>query len=390
MVGLSEDYLSQNRTLLNQTFMVDTIEGPTPVMLSDFDSYLSGEITYALIFGLRIGTAAIVSILLALISKKYKSPVFWLNQTSLILLIIHSGLFISYLLGPFGSVTTEFTGSYANVTYSALCTSVAASWLQLLLVVSIESSLLFQTRSVFPEYGKYRNIFTAIVFCIATLPTIVIWTYNCVLSTITTIYPDKGYLLTGHNLKIYYALWPIFSASVVFYSAIFGVKLFLAIRRRRRLGLKQFDTTQIIFIMSIQTMIIPAIFTIIQFALSDVPPGYTAFTPLLVVVFLPLSAMWASFNIATPNISSNSFVPFVARSDASSVTYASKKRGQSSKNDTEAAIHSASPISPSFMSHKVRTPNHNYFAADDDEEDMFTYNEIIRTVQAENTRGRQN
>ena len=98
------------------------------------------------------------------------------------------------------------------------------------------------------------------------------------------------------------------TASIVFFSFVFAAQLAFALyRRRRTLGMQQFGPMEIIFIMCCQTLIIPAIFAILQ-NFTDVPElGSQVLT--VTAIFLPLSSMWAAAQVEHSQQPRNSKTP---------------------------------------------------------------------------------
>lgn len=295
-LGLPADFDPANQ-LLNYT----SIAGDSQTSFAEIDSYVHTLLKNAFIFAARIGAGGLTMIAIWLTSSNRKTPVFILNQLSLLFLVIHSGLYLSYLLGDYASVAFNFTG-FADLLISqkALNIYAAASIIQVCLVATIESSMVFQVRTIFnhPD-GRYIGYtLTALSFLIG-LATTGVYFYD-VVKSIIVIFNDKNdvYEFNAHTI--------LFASSVNFMSVILVTKLIMAIRSRRYLGLKQFDSFHILLIMSTQTMIIPSVLTILSYALPSLQRvAIPATSVLLVTLSLPLSSMWASSanNAPTPTSS---------------------------------------------------------------------------------------
>ncbi|CCH43013.1 putative membrane protein [Wickerhamomyces ciferrii] len=286
--------------LLNYT----SAYGDTQVTFADIDHYFHILMKNGFIFSTRIGAGGLAMIVLFLTSSNRKTPVFILNQLSLLFMVIHSGLYLAYLLGGYTSVTFYFTAIQEGIiTDNTLNVSAAANIFQALLILTIEASMVFQIRTIF-NHPNGKNVgwsVTGISFLTA-LATVGITFYNSI-SLIVKMFKGES---TEDNSKAHDAQIILFACSINFMSLILVTKLIMAIRSRRYLGLKQFDSFHILLIMSSQTMIIPSILTIFSYALNAFKiVALPASAVMLVALSLPLSSMWAASanNAPTPTSS---------------------------------------------------------------------------------------
>lgn len=92
-------------------------------------------------------------------------------------------------------------------------------------------------------------------------------------------------------------------------------KLIIAIRTRRYLGLKQFDSFHILLIGFSQTLIIPSIILVVHyFYLSQNKDSLLQqISLLLIILMLPLSSLWAQTANNTHNINSSPSLSFISR-----------------------------------------------------------------------------
>lgn len=309
MTRLSPWY-SQFPELVSQNFTLDTVGGPVQYSTDDIQSWYRTSVQTAVMLAVTIGGGIIVAILVLLQAFKRVTPVNVLSLCALFSLIIHSGFSLNFYLSGWNTVASQFAGTYAQVTLNDLNVTVAASMAQAFLITFIELNLGLQLFIVLQTRPLWRYLITAAVFSIASLPVIVIvFTYSAV-SAHQNIVPESFDELTAKYHKLFKAENPIFAASVCVYAIILTAKLGVSLKRRRDLGLKQFDAFQIIFIMTAQTLVIPAIFTILAFALPDGSfNAMVILTPFLVVISLPLSSMWASLRATSPNIVNRNMVP---------------------------------------------------------------------------------
>lgn len=286
--------------LLYQYINITTMNGIVSYNIQELDSFQKRRMILAVLFGVRAGTSAVVSIILFLLSARRDTPVYIFNQVSLILFFIHSTLFLVNTFSPFGALSTVFTYSYASVTAANVNVSVATSVFQLCFVIAIQCSLFFQGRIVFPKKSKARFL-VSILLGFMSLATIIIYTLYIVSSCRAAVNP-VGPTLFGEKFgtQLPSIAQIMFATSISVCMLIFVGKLIFAIRTRRVLGLKQFGPLQIICIMGAQSMIGPAVMTVISFARPDLQNVYSL-AGLIVVISLPLSAMWASSANTTPS-----------------------------------------------------------------------------------------
>lgn len=290
---LAPIFTESNPALLAQTITVTTMNGVMKYNLQQFDSFQRSRMILTALFGARAGVSALVSIILFLMADRRNTPVYIFNQVSLIFFFIQSTLFLVTAFSPFGLISTVFTSSYASVTATNINISVACSVFQLLFVITIQCSLFFQGRIVFPKQSRSRLLATLVLGTIS-LGTIIIYSLYIAQSCSLAVNPVGEPLFPGRFGKKLPSISQImFASSITVCMLIFVGKLVIAIRTRWVLGLKQFGPLQIICIMGAQSMIIPAVLTVISFARTDVKNVYSV-APLIVVISLPLSAMWAA------------------------------------------------------------------------------------------------
>ncbi|ODV91497.1 hypothetical protein CANCADRAFT_21396 [Tortispora caseinolytica NRRL Y-17796] len=277
-------------TPMNQSVYYVLADGSLSVFsFLDADAFVHRLLYYSGLFASQIGAGILMAIVILFKIRNKFSLVFFLNELALVLLIIHCSLWLAYLTSnytTFGVATAEY---YEAITTSDKATSIASSVMQYLLVLTVLLSLLFQARVVFAGSKKLQVQVTSLMAAMAVV-VMAFWTYALVRniqSILSLLDSDEHawYWLTASSL---------YAAAIFLFSLIFCAKLFFAIRQRRVLGLRQFSAMHILFIMSLQTMIIPAILTIIDVAAPLTEAGSRSLTSLFVCLSLPLSALWAS------------------------------------------------------------------------------------------------
>ncbi|KAK9478655.1 fungal pheromone mating factor STE2 GPCR-domain-containing protein [Lipomyces japonicus] len=260
------------------------------ISATDVDQWLRTTATGCVLMGVQIGSCIMVALVLALLTKpsKRRTPVFMFNQACLFVLTLQAGMWINYALGPFVTFGAMFSNYYDQVPFQAYVRSSVTTVLNLVVIAGIELSLVFQVRIVFDTHRRLQRNVTVLCAALA-LTVMVFWTVTIVQHVKYTMgsldYPQTTWVAT--TAKVLYAV------SISTFSGIFCFKLWLAIRQRRAIGLREFGPLQVIFIMATQTMVVPTLLTIIQMA-ANIGVPFSSLTTLFVVLSLPLSALWAS------------------------------------------------------------------------------------------------
>lgn len=295
----------------------DTVLSVTFALL---DGALHDSIRLALAQGLAIGAGALLMFVSWFVIINKKTPMFILHQVSLLFLVIRSGLYVGYLLGPLNSLSFECTGLFYQY-WSSFHLTIAVNTFYVLLIISVECVLVYQIHVIFKS-TKARS--PAIVFSIISAALAIVVVVLYIISITHNLMNAKAQITDGYIL---YASWEnnlpfiMFAASINYTCVLLVAKLVFAVRTRRVLGLKQFDAMHILLIMSTQTCIIPSVMVIWSYtgARSTV---YLNLSMIIVVCNLPLSSLWASSanNSATPTSCQNSFFSRTSTNESSERT----------------------------------------------------------------------
>ncbi|CDO96486.1 unnamed protein product [Kluyveromyces dobzhanskii CBS 2104] len=291
---------------LHSTLAYTSIYGDgTEITFEQLQILVNDNTTQAIIFGTRIGAAGLALIIMWMVSKNRKTPIFMINQSSLVLTIIQSALYLSYLMSNFGGIPFALTLFPQMVSSHDEHLYAAATLVQCLLVACIEISLIFQVRVIF-KADKFRAVGVALTGISAGIgaATVAMWFFTAIKSLIS-VYESP---LNKVNTVFYNISVILLACSINFMTLLLSVKLFFAFRARRLLGLKQFDSFHILLIMSTQTLIGPSILYILAYALNNKGvKTLTSIATLLVVLSLPLTSIWAAAANDAPH--SRSFYP---------------------------------------------------------------------------------
>lgn len=272
-----------------------SIYGPdTDITFNDAQDLINKKMRQGILFGVRCGAATLTIIIMWMMSKKRSTPIFIINQISLVLIVVHSGLYFKYLLSPISSLTYSLTGFQQVLSRYDIHIYGAANMFQVLLVASIEVSLVFQIRIMFTSISYKRLGYMCLSISIGLgLATVGLYFMTAVKGMIAL------YQGTRTNAAKYFNISTIMlSTSINFMTFILVVKLVLALRSRRFMGLRQFDSFHILLIMTFQSLLVPSILFILAYSLNEHSGTdvLTTVATLLVVLSLPLSSLWATAN----------------------------------------------------------------------------------------------
>lgn len=297
------------------------------VTFEDLDVYMKDSITFGIVYGVALGAAIVLLVFHWMIIKSKRTPMFVLNQLSLVLLVIKSALYLTYLLGPLASLAFSFTGMLIPDTYNSYRVTVASNVIHTLLIATIEASLCYQIFIVFhsPSDRKLGIVLTTL-FSSISLTTVALYIYT----TATTAIMYRQLFSESQNVARE-GTWAnniqfiFFATSINLITCILIMKLVLAIRTRRYLGLKKFDSFHILTLMSTQVMIVPSILVIVNYKSDKYSNTVLATISIIIIVLLlPFSAMWSASanNSPMPSSASLSFLSKTPTNNSDNATLA--------------------------------------------------------------------
>lgn len=286
----------------------------TMVTFEDLQFVMSTKITQGILFGVKVGAASLTLIIMLMISKRRTSPIFIMNQLCLGFTILHASFFFRYILAGYGSITYTLTLFPQLISSNDRHVFAAANIIEILLVASIEASLVFQVNVMFSGSSHRKLSWLLVSFSLGLALATVGLYFATAIKMISNTYKNQF-----HSDPLYFnvSLF-LLGASVLLMTLMLTVKLVLAIRSRRFLGLKQFDSFHILLIMSCQTLVAPSVLFILGFVLNPKTGNELLITvaQLLVVLSLPLSSMWATAANDAPSGSSMSSKESIYGSDS--------------------------------------------------------------------------
>lgn len=278
------------------------------VTFADLDASLVDSVYEAAVQGFGIGGGALLVLASWFVIINKKTPMFVMNQVALMLMIIRSSLYLGYLLGPLNSYAYSGTGLF-YAWWSAYNVLVAVDVFYIFLIASIQACLVYQIYVVF-KADKVRNIGRVLTFLATALALVIVALY--IYSTTINLRATKTLFngsYTDYDSWVTYVPFLLYTVSLNVISVVLFVKLVLAVRMRRKLGLVQFDSFHILLIMTTQTCLVPSAMTLINYkGPFATTTAYANLSVVITVCNLPLSSLWASSanNTSAPNLCHNS------------------------------------------------------------------------------------
>ncbi|KAF2015052.1 hypothetical protein BU24DRAFT_410731 [Aaosphaeria arxii CBS 175.79] len=271
------------------------------VHMNDLNYFRTQGIRLAINYGSQIGASATLLLVLLVLTRreKRKSSIFIMNALCLAFNTIRSILQSLYLTGNYFIPYAMLSYDFSRVTWHDRANTVASNTMTLLLVICIMISLSMQVWVVCITTPKLQRV---LILGSTGVMALVAIGYRFAVTVISSslAMEDKGMeeyetLMTTMTIVQALAIWS--------YCVVFTFKLGYALVQRRKLGMTQFGAMQIIFIMGCQNMIIPAIFSVLQFYPKVPELGSQTLT--MVCIFLPLSAIWAGVIASDSNLGSS-------------------------------------------------------------------------------------
>ncbi|KAL2048535.1 hypothetical protein N7G274_000447 [Stereocaulon virgatum] len=277
-----------------QSFTLLGADGtPFNVTIPDLDSLLYYYTQSSINFGAQLGASIVLLIVLLLLTKRDKrtSAIFIINALALVFNIIRTVMFCLYFTGPWVETYAYFGQDYARVHTRDYAESVNSSVFTFLVLVCIDTSLCLQTRVV---CITLRSIYRIGILTASILVALVgigfhftLAVENCILIVDAKAEDSLNWIVSASQIAN--------TISISFFCTVFTVKLGFALRQRKKLGLVQFGPMQVLFIMGCQTLVIPVLFSVLQFCVSSPQIGSNTLTS--AAIFLPLSSLWASASL---------------------------------------------------------------------------------------------
>jgi pheromone alpha factor receptor len=207
-------------------------------------------------YGAQIGLAALMLVTVCLLTQasKRRSPIFAFNVLALILEVIKSSLLAVYMSSEWNNPYAYFADDQSRITRQDQANSIAAPIIKLLEIICVESSLVLQVRTILFTERKLLRHWAMVLSASISLMTMGVELGLMIINvksiaSLSEAPPIQNRLASIANLTI--------TASICFFMLIFVLKLGFALKNRRKLGVRKFGPMQVVFIMGVQTMIVP-------------------------------------------------------------------------------------------------------------------------------------
>jgi pheromone alpha factor receptor len=266
----------------NQPFTLLLPDGtPFNVTTGDLASFHYYTVKLAINRGVMIGACIIMLICLLVLTKRDKrgSPIFIINLLALLLTAIRQILVAIFLAGPFQHPYAVVAGDFDHITSIDKSNSIAVPVLATITLAIILISLLMQVKVVAATMQRTHRMallgFCSVFALVAIGFQFALMVINC--KAIIALESIYGAWFVRLQKETYASL----VATLLLFTLIFVTKLGFAIRKRHQLGLRRFGPMQVIFIMGVQTLIVPskvapssAVLCLLTFILSRhcIPP----------------------------------------------------------------------------------------------------------------------
>jgi pheromone alpha factor receptor len=208
--------------------------------------------------GVSLGASLVLLIVLLLLthSDKRRSPIFALNVMALLINAMRSLLSCIYMASEWQNPYAVIAGDFDQVTSVDKSNSVAVPVLTLLLLMAVMTSLLLQVKVVL---ATVRDIYKwAILTVLGSMALVTIgFEFAVVVINSKLIVAEQG----GLDPKFQDLLldtYLVMMISFAMFMLVFLGKLGYAILQRRKIGVRQFGPMQILFIMMLQTLVVPS------------------------------------------------------------------------------------------------------------------------------------
>jgi len=264
--GGSPSVLPAGFDVYHQSFQLMNSDGELEMLTTgDIDAIRITAVRTAIIFAVQLGASAILLLVLLLMTQgaKRRSLSWIFNVLALTCNVIRCTIQCTEMTGPFLNFVLLTMQEYGTASLGKhIRISIANSVMTTLVFVFIELALVTQVHVICAATMPQLWRFGILTFCGVVAMLAVGFRLNLMIRNCQdTANLGKGILGTpesGERLDWAQSTSNIMAiVSICMFSAVFCVKLGLAIRSRRQMGLKQFGAMQIIFIMGCQTLTIP-------------------------------------------------------------------------------------------------------------------------------------
>ncbi|KAI4727362.1 hypothetical protein E4T49_04935 [Aureobasidium sp. EXF-10728] len=264
------------------------------------DTLIVDAVVHGIIPGVQFGASLILFLVLVLLSKhdKRRSPVFIFNTAALFFNMIYALMQCCIVTSSWWDIYPVLVGDYGVVTPAAQHLTTAVAVFVTLVALCIEVSLVLQVHVVSITLRTWQKLS---ILAVSSFVAVVAMGFRIAQSVVSVRCNNKADAFCSSTTWLAKAKDISLTLSICFFSAIFCARLGWSLRERRKLGMKQFGSMQIIFIGGFQTMVIPAIFSLIQFINAENIPNIGTNILTATCISLPLTSIWAASHASSPS-----------------------------------------------------------------------------------------
>lgn len=273
-------------------------------LLGTLDESVESHLVTAIHSSVRLAAAVIVAVVLAIVAKNPRSPMFVMYQLNFFFMFLESTLELAWLFG-FGASLTEFMTA-GDIPLSSRQTSVAAGFFSTMLIISLLASLVVQVYFSCSDLYAHQQWLATGVALLACFPTYFIWIWRLALVGIEEIRLTGQTGLYGFTSDswVFYGAWRSFAASTAFCSLMLCCKLLLVRHARKRLGMQTMNPLRIVILMALQNSALPAVLALVACGLDQnnlAAQSIAAGAVPITAVLLPVGYIWAQVTTDNAN-----------------------------------------------------------------------------------------
>lgn len=330
---------------------------PFNVPMPQLNSFVQYNVRLCINYGSQLGASGVLLVILLLLTRpeKRSSAVFVINALALFFNFMRLLFQCIHFTTGFEEVYPYFAYDYSAVHASAYAISILGVILETIVVICFEASLVLQVQVVCATLRRrYRQILLGLSILMALVPIgfrLGWMVVNCIYIISLASMMGLIWLESSVNIAI--------TTSICFFCTVFVAKLGYAIKQRQRLGVREFGPMKVIFVMGCQTLTVPALFAILQYAI--VVPELSSNVLTLVTISLPLSSIWAGATLdhsrrtsSTPDNRPRNLWHALAAGAASTLRSKPMTSDMSASTAAQTLCYSEQPVS------KMQDPNANY------------------------------
>lgn len=244
-------------------------DGITPVFVSlaDITTWLIYNTQSSILYGAQMGALLIMLLITAALTSdsKRRKPIFILNCLSLFFGFLRALLRALYSTSNWVDIYATFAYDYQYVPQIDYSTSVAGNVFNLLMTITVNSSLFLQAYTVAKTMTQKQKLvisFFSAVMMMASIGSQFAATVTNNIAIVQGVYLGSGIVTIA-------VAEAVECAAYWYFSLIFTSKLIWTVRARYTMGLRRWGITQVLCVMGFCTMVIPCKYSALSLSLLE-------------------------------------------------------------------------------------------------------------------------